>query len=71
MEIMNLIDGSIDFFKERMDAAMESWNNLEEDKKKLVIGCVAVALTVVVVATIAYKIGKAHGQDQFFDEDDF
>ena len=71
MDIMSIIDGAMNFVKETVDTAMEAWNNLDDNKKKLLIGCVAVTVAIIAVAGIAYNIGKAHGQNEFFDEEDF
>ena len=71
MEIfMNVLDGAISFVKETVDSAMKVWDNLEDDKKKLLIGCVAAAAIVIAVASVAYNLGKARGQ-QYLEEEDF
>lgn len=77
MDFMSIIDGAMGLAKEAVDVALsafdvaiEKWNNLEDDRKKMLIGCIAVTVAVIAVASIAYSIGKAHGQNQFLDEDD-
>ena len=67
---MNILDDVIGFVKDTVDSAMETWNNLEDDKRKLLIGCIAAAAVIIAVASIAYNVGKARGQ-QYLEEEDF
>ncbi|MCR5157167.1 MAG: hypothetical protein K6C96_10860 [Butyrivibrio sp.] len=69
--VMNIIDGAISFSKEAVDTAMNAWDKLDDNKKKLFIGCLAASAAIIAVAVIAYKIGKAHGQDDFLEDEDF
>lgn len=69
--VMNIIDGAISFSKEAVDTAMNAWDKLDDNKKKLFIGCLAASAVIIAVAVIAYKIGKAHGQDDFLEDEDF
>lgn len=71
MDIVNLVDTAVSFGKEKIDQVLEIWDNMEEDKKKLLVGCVAAAACIIVVASIAYSIGKAHGERIAFEEEDF
>ncbi len=71
MDFMSLTDGVISFAKEKIDMVMDFWDSLEDDRKKLLIGCVACAACVICVAAIAYGIGKARGRKLAFEEEDF
>lgn len=71
MDIMNFVDNAIEFSKNKIDDVLELWDGLEEDRKKLLIGCVAAAVCLIVVAGIAYGIGKAHGERLAYEEEDF
>ena len=69
--IMNVIDGAISFCKDTVDTSMNAWEELDDNKRKLFIGCLAASAALIAVAVIAYKIGKAHGQDEFLEDEDF
>ena len=71
MDFMGLIDNAIEFAKDKIDRVMDFWDNLEEDKKKLLIGCVVAAVSVIVIASIAYSIGKSQGKRIAIEEEDF
>ena len=71
MDFMGLIDNAIEFAKDKIDRVMDFWDNLEEDKKKLLIGCVVAAVSVIVIASIAYSIGKSQGRKIAIEEEDF
>ncbi len=71
MDIMSITDGVIEFAKDKIDTVLEFWDGLEDDKKKLLIGCVVAAVCVVAVAAIAYGIGKAQGRKLAYEEEDF
>ncbi len=65
------VDSALGFAKDKIDRGLEFWNDLDEDKKKLFIGCAIAAVSVIVIASIAYGIGKSHGKRLAFDEEDF
>ncbi len=65
------IDAAISFAKDKIDKGLEFWNGFEDDKKKLLIGCAVAAMSVIVIASIAYGIGKSHGKRLALDEEDF
>ncbi len=69
--VMNFIDGAIDFAKEKIDTVMDFWEGLDDDKRKLLIGCVAATVSVIVIASIAYSIGKSQGKKLAIEEEDF
>ncbi|MBQ3796441.1 MAG: hypothetical protein II842_09205 [Butyrivibrio sp.] len=69
--VVNAIDTAIDFTKNTINKAMDIWESFDEDKKKLYIGCAVAALCVIVIAGIAYGIGKAQGRKSSFEDDDF
>ncbi len=69
--VMNVIDTTVSFTKETINKAMKIWDSFDEDKKKLYIGCAVAVVCVIAVAGIAYGIGKAHGRNLAFEEDDF
>ena len=71
MDFMGFIDGAIEFAKDKIDRVMDFWDNLEEDKKKLLIGCVVAAVSVIVIVSIAYSIGKSQGKKIAIEEEDF
>ena len=71
MDFMALIDGAIEFAKDKIDTVMEFWDSLEEDKKKLLIGCVVASVSVIVLVSIAYSIGKSQGKRYAIEEEDF
>ena len=48
---------------------MDKWDSLSEEKKRIFIGCAVVAVTVIIVAAIAYGIGKSNGKRSVFEED--
>ena len=71
MDIMSYVDSAIEFSKDKIDKVLAFWNDLEDDRKRLLIGCIAATCLVIVVAGIAYGIGKAHGERLAFEEEDF
>ena len=71
MDIMNYVDSAIEFAKDKIDSVMAFWDSLEEDKKKLLIGCVVVSVSVIVIASIAYSIDKSQGRKLAIEEEDF
>ena len=68
---MEFVDNAIDFAKNKIDKVMDIWEGLDDNKKKLLVGCAVAAISVIVVASIAYSIGKSHGRRVAFDEEDF
>lgn len=66
---MEFLDNAVSFAKDKIDYVMDKWEGLDEDKKKLFIGCAVVAVSVIVICAIAYSIGKSHGRRSVFEED--
>ncbi len=66
---MEFLDNAVSFAKDKIDYVMDKWEGLDEDKKKLLIGCAVVAVSVIVICAIAYSIGKSHGRRSVFEED--
>ena len=62
---------AIDFAKEKIDTVMDIWEGFDEDKKKLFVGCAIAAVSVIVIAAVAYSIGKKAGRRIAFEEEDF
>ncbi len=71
MDFMGMIDSAVEFAKDKIDRAMDFWDSLEEDKKKLLIGCVVASVSVILIASIAYSIGKSQGRKIAIEEEDF
>lgn len=71
MDFVKVIDTSINFCKDKINKAMEIWDGFDEDQKRLYIGCAAVVLTVIVVVSVAYGLGCAHGKRVALEEEDF
>ncbi len=71
MDIMSFVDDVIEFAKDKLDSVMDFWDDLEDDKKKLLVGCVAAAAFAIVIASIAYSIGKSKGERLALEEEDF
>ena len=71
MDFMGLIDGVVEFAKDKIDRVMDFWDGLEDDKKKLLIGCVVASVSVILIASIAYSIGKSQGRKLTIEEEDF
>ena len=57
--MMEFIENAIDFGKKKLDKAIKFWNGLDEDKKRLYTVCAIVVISFVVVASIAYSLGKS------------
>lgn len=66
---MEFLDNAVSFAKDKIDYVMDKCEGLDEDKKKLLIGCAVVAVSVIVICAIAYSIGKSHGRRSVFEED--
>lgn len=71
MDFMGMIDSVVEFAKDKIDRVMDFWDSLEEDKKKLLIGCVVASVSVILIASIAYSIGKSQGRKIAIEEEDF
>lgn len=57
--MMEFIENAIDFGKKKLDKAIKFWNGLDDDKKRLYTVCTIVVVSFVVVASIAYSLGKS------------
>ena len=71
MDIMNYVDTAIEFGKDKLDKLNDFWESIDDDRKKLLIGCAIAVVSVVVIASIAYSIGKSHGKRISFEEEEF
>ena len=71
MDIMSYIDSAVEYGKDKLDRLSDFWESIDDDRKKLLIGCAVGVVCVVVIAAIAYSIGKAHGARIAFEEEDF
>jgi len=71
MDFMGMIDSAVEFAKDKIDRVMDFWDGLEDDKKKLLIGCVVASVSVILIASIAYSIGKSQGRKLTIEEEDF
>jgi hypothetical protein len=69
--LMSILDGTMEFAKSVLDVVTDFWNDLDEDKKKLFLGCVVAGVAIIAVASIAYGIGKAQGRRLAIEEEDF
>ena len=63
------LDAAISFAKDKIDKGLEIWEGFDDDQKKLLIGCAVAAVSVIVIASIAYGIGKSHGRKLALEED--
>ena len=68
---VGVVDNTVDFFKSTLNKAVDFWDGLDEDRKKLYIGCAIAAVAVICVASVAFAIGKAHGRNLALEEEDF
>ncbi len=71
MDFKGIFDGMVEFATDKIDMVMDFWDGLEEDKKKLCIGCVVAAVAVVCLVSVAYSLGKAKGRRLAIEEEDF
>ena len=71
MDFMTIFDDCISFAKEKIDTAMDFWNGLEENKKRLLVGCAIASVAVILIVSVAYNLGKAKGERLAFEEEDF
>ena len=65
------LDATISFAKEKIDKAMDIWEGFDDDQKKLLIGCAIAGVAVIVIASVAYGIGKSQGRRLALEEEDF
>ncbi|MBO6240287.1 MAG: hypothetical protein J6O61_05530 [Butyrivibrio sp.] len=65
------LDAAVTFAKEKIDRAMEIWDSFDEEKKKMLIGCAAVCVGVIVLASVFYGLGKARGKKIALMDEDF
>ena len=63
--MVEFIQDAIDFGKKKLDKAIKFWNGLDDDKKRLYTVCAIVVVSFVVVASIAYSLGKSR-RGKFF-----
>ena len=63
--MVEFVKDAIDFGKKKLDKAIKFWNGLDDDKKRLYTVCAIVVVSFVVVASIAYSLGKSH-RGKFF-----
>ena len=60
--MMEFISTAVEFSKKYIGKAMKFWNGLDDDKKKLLTGCIVAAVSVIVIASIAYSMGRNRGR---------
>ena len=48
--LMSILDGTMEFAKSVLDVVTDFWNDLDEDKKKLFLGCVVAGVAIIAVA---------------------
>ena len=63
------LDAAISFAKDKIDKGLEIWEGFDEDQKKLLIGCAIAAVSVILIASIAYGLSKSHGRKIALEED--
>ncbi|MBO4911646.1 MAG: hypothetical protein J5504_02890 [Butyrivibrio sp.] len=63
--MVEFVKDAIDFGKKKLDKAIKFWNGLDDDKKRLYTVCAIVVVSFVVVASIAYSLGKSR-RGKFF-----
>ncbi|WP_026651735.1 hypothetical protein [Butyrivibrio proteoclasticus] len=71
MDIVGFVDTAVEFCKNKINTVMEIWEGMDEQKKRLLVGCVAAAVCTIVLVSIAYSIGKASGRKAAYLEEDF
>ena len=71
MGVKEVFDGAVDFGKEKIDKALSFWDDLDEDRQKLFIGCAVVVVSVIIIASVAYALGKSSGRRRAYLEEDF
>ena len=63
--MVEFVKDAIDFGKKKLDKVIKFWNGLDDDKKRLYTVCAIVVVSFVVVASIAYSLGKSR-RGKFF-----
>ena len=63
------LDAAISFAKDKIDKGLDIWESFDDDQKKLLVGCAIAAVSVIVIASIAYGLGKSHGRKIALEED--
>ena len=71
MDVVKFVDSALGFCKEKINKALDIWESFDEDEKRLYIGCAAVVLTVIVVVSVAYSLGNAHGRRVAIEDEEF
>lgn len=71
MDFVGVIDTAVNFAKDKIDKVLDIWEDMEEDKQKLIIGCAVCAVAVIVIASVFYALGTAHGKRVAFEDDEF
>ena len=71
MDIMSYIDSAVEYGKNKLDELSDFWECIDDDRKKLLIGCAVVTVCVIAIASIAYSLGKAKGRRIAFEEENF
>lgn len=71
MDIMYYVDSAVEYGKDKLNRLSDFWESIDEDRKKLLVGCAVVTVCVVVIASIAYSLGKSAGRRIAFEEEDF
>ncbi len=71
MDIMNVFNDVVSYAKDQIDSFMDFWDNLSEDKKRLLVVCAVSAVAVIAVASCAYALGKCKGRKLAFEDEDF
>ncbi|MCR5670646.1 MAG: hypothetical protein K6G10_06540, partial [Butyrivibrio sp.] len=71
MDVMNIAYGCIEFAKDKIDRVVDFWDDLEPEKKKLFIGCACAAIAIILVAAVAYGIGRSAARKELMEDEDF
>ena len=71
MDFIKIVDATVGFCKDQINKALEIWDDFDEDQKKIFLVCAAGVALVIVVAGIAYGLGKAKGARIALEEEDF
>ena len=71
MGVKEVFDDAVDFSKKKIDKGLEYWDDLEEDRQKLLIGAAVVFVSIIVIASVAYALGKRSGRKHALLDDEF